>query len=513
MLRTLFGLTGAVLLSTAWCPSATGRQTATPMQPHPLVIHTDSVRYTMAGGIGASWHAIQAELPAYSHETYAWPSRDIAPRGSAVGGNPPLEFKEAWDDLFREADWLGMDWIRVEVSRRMYEPERRTFDWENDEMRTLYRILDWCRERRVDVFLTEMWGAVEWNAFPDVHPLMSAPKSVEDFAYGLGELVEHLTVRRGYDTIRWLVVANEPGYDWAWWIGPDGHQHSITPALAAVRTELDRRGIAVQLSGPDWTNPPAPTSPDVPQALDFIPWLGAFDIHSYDAPDAELEDVWKAWVALGRLHNKPVFLSEMGNMALGWRGADPGPRSFAAALSNAEKVLRGLRAGLHAFNRWSFVNRGDLDGQWQLVRTFDIESQSYLPRVVREPIAGPAFGILTRYVKKHSDVLLVDGLDDLPEGCFLGAVRGPDGGITVLAANLSDTILPLALKQSGGEAGVGAFYRYRVTEPVTPDAALKLVPERIEGWTGEGWLVEELPPRSITALSQVRLGPEDPGVR
>jgi hypothetical protein len=446
MLRPLIGLTVVVLASTLWSPSVQGRQTAPSMQPHSLVIHTDSVRYTMAGGIGASWHAIQADLPAYSQETYAWPSREIAPRGSAVGGNPPLEFEQAWEDLLREADWLGMDWIRVEVSRRMYEPERRMFDWENDEMRTLYRILDWCRDRRVDVFLTEMWGAVEWNAFPDVHPLMSAPRSVDDFAFGLGELAEHLMMRRGYDTIRWLVIANEPGYDWAWWIGPEGHRHSITPALAAVRAELDRRGLPLPLSGPDWTNPPVPTSPDVPQALDFLPFLGAYDIHSYDAPDDELEAVWKAWVALGHQHGKPVFLSEMGNIALGWRGADPGPRSFAGALSNAEKVLRGLRAGLHAFNRWSFVNRGDLDGQWQLVRTFDIDSQSYLPRVTREPVAGPGFGILTRYVRKHSDVLLVDGLNELPGGTFVGAVRSPDGRITILAANLNETSVSISLK-------------------------------------------------------------------
>lgn len=430
-----------------------------------------------------------------------------------MGGNPPLDFEAAWTDLFREADWLGMDWVRVEVSRRMYEPDRRVFDWENAEMQTLYRILDWCTSRGVDVFLTEMWGAVEWNAFPDIHPLMSAPRSVDDFAFGLGELVEHLTARKGFDTIRWLVIANEPGYDWAWWIGPEGFRHSITPALAAVRAELDRRGIAIPLSGPDWTNPPVPSSPDVPGDVDFLPWLGAYDIHSYDAPNDELERVWSEWAALGARDGKPVFLSEMGNMALGWGKDDPGPKTFSAALSNAEKVLRGLRAGLHAFNRWSFVNRGDLDGQWQLVRTFDIAAQAYLPRVSREPVAGPGYGILTRYVRKHSDVLPIDGLDRLPPGCFVGGLRGPDGRITLLAANLTDSTVSLPLLLAGEGNEEGAYFRYRVSQPEGRDVDVRLEPERVDGLAAAAPHLEQLPPRSITALSQHRLGPDEPGVR
>ena len=37
--------------------------------------------------------------------------------------------------------WLGLDWLRVEMDRRMYEPQKGQFDWDNEEMRTLYRSL------------------------------------------------------------------------------------------------------------------------------------------------------------------------------------------------------------------------------------------------------------------------------------------------------------------------------------------------------------------------------------
>jgi len=49
-----------------------------------------------------------------------------------------------------------MNWIRVEFSQRMYEPTRNQFDFDNEEMQALYRILDFCQENNVDVFLTQM---------------------------------------------------------------------------------------------------------------------------------------------------------------------------------------------------------------------------------------------------------------------------------------------------------------------------------------------------------------------
>jgi hypothetical protein len=37
--------------------------------------------------------------------------------------------------------------VHVELEQRMYEPERNRFDWDNPEMRILYRQLDWCQRR------------------------------------------------------------------------------------------------------------------------------------------------------------------------------------------------------------------------------------------------------------------------------------------------------------------------------------------------------------------------------
>ena len=119
----------------------------------------------MAGGIGASWHAISEDSIDESPE-YKWALRYKNSRGSAWGGNPPVTDTGAWEQIYKHASWLGLSWIRVELSARMYEPERNKFNWDNEEMAALYKILDWAEANNADVFLQQMWSNVKWNSYP-----------------------------------------------------------------------------------------------------------------------------------------------------------------------------------------------------------------------------------------------------------------------------------------------------------------------------------------------------------
>ena len=114
-----------------------------------VVVDAASVVNTMRGGIGASWHAIEKPISTKFDPIFGLHDHG----GSGWGANPPAEDDNAWGVLYRHAQWLGMDWIRVELEQRMYEPERRRFDWDNPEMRILYRILD-CDDvlfNRIDI--------------------------------------------------------------------------------------------------------------------------------------------------------------------------------------------------------------------------------------------------------------------------------------------------------------------------------------------------------------------------
>lgn len=468
-----------------------------------ITINRDTVKYQMSGGIGASWHAI-SEAKIDESEEYEWALRYTNSRGSAWGGNPPVSDTVAWKQIYDHASWLGLNWIRVELSARMYEPERNQFDWDNEEMQALYKILDWCEENNTDVFLQQMWSNVKWNSYPGVQPLLSAPKSIDDFATGLSTLVSYLLDQKKYTCLKWLCLTNEPpGGNWgSWWsTGPD--DAPLKPALKAVREALDAKGIKLPISGPDWT--------DLPEfdaaKIDFDEYIGAYDIHSYHGLNSQQQDTLAQWTNWAKEKNKPMFLSEIGNMNLGWKDSHPGPKTFEAALSNMESILRGMEVGVHAFNRWSFTNRGDLDGQWQLIRTWDIEKKEYLKNVVPEPTAYFGYGIITRFNAKNSTVVetKLSSLSDV----LCQTHESPSGKLTSYILNKGESELLVNVKINGNSTN--KLFLYQLTKPALALENFKLNPINSYAKGGKNITVK-LPPKSISVLSEFNLSDNDSGI-
>ncbi len=473
--------------------------------PLEFTIHLNQVTRTMAGGFGASWHAIGPEVFWYS-DLHGRVNRWA--RGSAFGANPPLNYTNAWKDILRHARWLGMDFIRVEIDMRMYEPQREQFSWDNNDMLTLCRILDYCQSNKVDVFLTQMWQDVSWNAYPRVSRLQSAPRSVEDFAHGLGALCEHLVKEKSYTCIRWLCLANEPGVDVAWWNGPGNKPLSLMPAVHAVRAELDRRGLAsVRISGPDCHLDMDPK--------DFFelndPAIAAHDAHHYGGV-LSYEKYQQLWAERAHAGGVPFFQTEFGTSV----GDNPqdnpnsaAPRSYASQLENARKIMLGLKYGIDGFNRWSFLNRGDLDGQWQLLRTWDTNQWEYFPRVVPETVPYYAFGIFSRFTAKYSQLLGCTGGNS---NVLCAALRSPRGALTVFVLNVSPKRQKLHLVFQDLSSSC-ELNKYQVTEAALKNSRYRMEP--LGNFTlrsPEPVISEMLPPRSITAYTTYHLTYSDNGV-
>ena len=477
---------------------------------------------TLRGGIGASWHAIEAEIPTgVNHPVVAGPAHG----GSAWGGNPPAEDHARWRQIEHHADWLGLDFIRVEIEQRMWQPERDQFTPDTPEMRILYRILDWCEQRRADVFLQVMWGNVDWNAFPEfrgnaVTRVHSGPQSMEAFADGLAALMKYLTRTKRYSCIRWLCINNEPGAEWSWWQRPPNQPMAIRDGLAAVRLALDREGIQVPLSGPDWTDLPELK----PEKIDFDEFIGAYDLHSYYArfdwaktegyPLADAEKRLAAWRKWANARSKPLFLAELGTMVYGWRDSSPGPATFEAAIKDAELVMRGLNAGVEGFNRWSFVNRGDLDGQWQMISTWDSTNKALLKTITPFPNGYFVYGLISRLTAKHSTLVATERtggeLEGLPR-VFTGALLSPKGHSTWIVVNDA----PRAWNGEFRLAGLGGakLYKYQVSSAVRDQPTLKMQPLRVPRLRSEpGNFHDSLPAMSLTVLSTFKLGANERGV-
>jgi hypothetical protein len=470
----------------------------------------------MRGGFGASWHAIEEPMPVEGDRSHG---------GSAWGAHPPANDTARWKQIYRHADWLGLDFVRVEVEQRMYQPARDRFTWDTPEMKILYRILDWCERRGADVFLQQMWGNVDWNAFPEflgdpIKRLHSGPLSMDDYGNGIAALVKHLTRTKRYTCIKWICINNEPRYDWSWWQKPPNDPMSLRDGLAATRRALDREGITIPLSGPDWTDLPELK----PEEIDFDEFIGAYDLHSYYArfdwggkegyPMTQAEQRLKDWRRWATSRNKPLFLSEVGTMVFGWRTNHPGPSTWDAAIKDAELVVRALNLGVEGFNRWSFVNRGDLDGVWQMIDTWDPQTQQLLQSVTPRPNAYFVYGLISRLTAKHSSVLAcgtrggqIDGMNRV----FATALKSPKGNLTWMLVNDAPRAWSAELKLAG--AAAGKLHKYQVTPAQRDQPGLEINPvSQLKLTAGAGTFTETLPPSSLTIYSSYRLKHSDRGV-
>ncbi len=476
--------------------------TSAAQNPDVIDIHIDAskVVHQMKGGIGASWHALIHDIP-MNNEKYDYPVRMINPRGSAFGGNPPLSDTSAWQQLFRHAEWLGLNFIRVELSQRMYEPERLEFDWDNEEMQALYRILDWCEENNVDVFLQQMWANVSWNAFPGVHPLLSSPKSMDDFTHGIATLLKYLTETRNYTCIKYFCMINEPpGGPWGYWWNSGSHVGpAVTEGWEKLHQAFNEQNIKVPISGPDWVSLP----PVEKEKLDFEVYFGAFDIHSYFGiyPEEDKVNIIKDWVKFAKEKNKPFFITELGNMSLGWGTSDPGPKSFKAALSNASDVALGMNLGVDGFNRWSFTNRGDLDGQWQLVYTFDRENKQYVKEITPEPEAYYGFAFLTRFMGKYANVLALN-FEDTPQGLIASAFQNQDNSLGILIVNNNEENVLINVNLANFPKT--PFYHYQADEAQVKQEGFRLSAKT--DFKNQQKLTNlELQPKSIHMITTLKL--------
>jgi hypothetical protein len=520
---------GAALVLIAVCATAFAAQTSA--EPRTSVPQADLVSITvdganvvnvLRGGLGASWHAMETLIPyGVKHPVFTSHSHG----GSGWGAYPPAEDEQAWQQIYRHADWLGLDWNRVEVEQRIYEPERDVFTFDSPEMRILYRILDWHQQRGAEVFFQQMWCNVPWLAYPEfrddpVERVHSAPVDLDAFADGLATLMEHLIKKRGYTCIKWLCITNEPGAGFSWWQAPPNQPLAIGPGLAAVRKALDQRGLTLPLSGPDTTTGfPA----EAPGDIDYLDLLGAYDFHDYGADfdfrtkghiAAQVRNAAR-WAALAHGAGKPLFLSEFGTMAYGWLPDKPGPGSPPSVLAGSELVVRLANVGVDGFNRWSFLNRGDLDGQWQLVDSWDPQAKKLLTDFPPHPNSYFCLGLLSRFTAKHSAILAsqVDGGRIAEwQRVFAAAFRSPAEDLTLALVNDAPTEFPVKLTVQALPKPQ-RFYRYRYGEAqhnradatVNPEAEFSLTLEAAE-------MKDTLPATSLTIYSTYKLEHDAPGV-
>ena len=480
------------------------------------------VTHQMLSGVGASWHSILH--PPVSHG------------GSAFGGSPPVtpQHEKLWASLESEAEWLGLKFIRAEMEWRQWQPERGRFTWDSPEMKILDRILSWAQRHGSDVMLQSMWLNVEWLAFPDYRSdpaltQVSAPADLDAFAEGWVTLLRELIGKRGYTCIRWICLVNEPNFYW-WLVPPDTgdtqnrirQTRYLAKALRKVRAAVRAAKLPVGILGPDFTDLP------VMEKLSDEPWwphVDDVDFHSYcscfdwedprtlPAPGAyrlgeRLSLTLDKYRAETRAAGKGLFLTEFGTQTYGYKADDPAPGSFKASLKDTELLIRGLNLGVDGFNHWSFANRGDMDGQWQFVDTWNRQWKHWMEAALPHRDAYYVLGLATRHIPHQAKVLASAVQGGVIQGCrrvWTVAVRSPkDASLTVLIVNDAEQLWTTRLELTGVDKNL-AMLSSTAAAPIEKILRYKTVPVR--GRAAE--LI--LQPFSLTLLTDTPIAANAPG--
>jgi hypothetical protein len=501
---------------------STAAAEASPAGAPVTITVSNRVTHQMLSGVGASWHSIIQ--PPVSHG------------GSAFGGSPPVrpQHERLWTSLEKQAEWLGLKFIRAEMDWRQWQPERGRLTWDSPEFKILDRILSWAQRHGSDVMLQCMWPNVEWLAFPEYRsdPAMvhvSAPADLTAFANGWVALLRELRERRGYTCIRWVNLVNEPNFFW-WLIPPDtgGQQDRakqcryLSEAMRKVRAALQQADLPVKLMGPDFTDLP------VFEKLSAEPWFAEVDdvdFHSYcscfDWEDPKtlpanwaykmgerLNQTLVKYRAETRAAGKGLFLTEAGTQTYGFKADDPAPGSFKASLKDTQLLIRSLNLGIDGFNHWSFVNRGDQDGQWQLVDTWDRQWKQWLDMAIPHRDSYYVLGLATRHMPHRARVLATEVVGGAAQGCqrvWAAAVRSPkDASLTVLIVN--DAVQPWATRLK-----VAKLANSLAMLSSTAGASLERILNYKNVSIREGVAEFTLPPFSLVIISDTPLPGDTPG--
>lgn len=477
--------------------------------------------HQMASGVGASWHSIL--------------NAPVGHGGSAFGGQPPIlpQHEPLWQSIESYADYLRLRFIRLEFEWRQFEPQRGEYTWDSAEMKVLDRICAWAERNDADVMLQQQWGGVAWNSFSQFSgdPAMetySAPADLDAFADGWMKLLDELYVRKGYRCIKWINPINEPGR-W-WWHVPESYRilleegygpkaqrlqlDYLAQACAVLRGRLRAEHPEIRLMGPDETDLPVYSS------LAAEPWFAHvddIDFHSYNSV-FDHESLPKPWYyhigdrvdGLVRRYcqeahhtGKGLYLTEVGSMVYGYGSDVFAPGCELSALKDTEMLIRSLSCGIDGFSRWSFTNRGDIDGQWQLIDTWSIENKYWLKEAKPHRPAFDLPGRAMRHVPKCAQIIPVAVTGGKLQGephqrvWAVGLRDAATAQRRILIVNNSEDPFEftLDLSEAGASVPAPAIKEWRMLDPWSERSA------QLDGaGAGRARVCGVLPPLQLTIL-------------
>ncbi|CAM3377498.1 cellulase family glycosylhydrolase [Flavobacterium chungbukense] len=242
-----------------------------------------------------------------------------------------------WGKLMTEEKWQlvfdRVSFIKPKIARVMDQANWRylkgfdasgnpIIDFESDQMRALYKLLDYCEKNKIAVILGE-WG--QPYKVHDTHLKLqnsftgaNDPKWIELIVKNLN----HLIKVKKYSCIKYYNLVNEPNGDWA---TTDGDFEQWKEGIQLLHKAIKKAGLDKHISiiGPDATSFNNPKSKYKgldwarQTALQIPDLVSAYDVHDYPSKESirsgEFQKTFSELVRFtDSVHKKPFILGELG---------------------------------------------------------------------------------------------------------------------------------------------------------------------------------------------------------
>jgi hypothetical protein len=289
---------------------------------------------------------------------------------------------------------------RIFVPWETWNPsiDYKTYTWESDEMRSLYKILEFYQKMGTKVILV----TVDW--------LKDSPwKNVEASAQAVLELLEYLIKNKGYSCIQFWTLTNEPELTYGWLRKMPFENYVRIHQL--VKKGLKERGLPIKIIASDevesqeWFERSVQSLKEVADIFSSHVYFYPQQIHLISNFFRERLNIIKKISSVKK--DVPFFLGEFG-----FRGSNFGARTnnliddYEYGLYVANLAIEVLNSGVDAASLWSLhqirlIDEIDTEGgKIMRIGLWAFKDEDWRPF----PIFY-LYRLFTRYIRPGSSVL------------------------------------------------------------------------------------------------------------
>jgi len=443
----------------------------------------------------------------------------------------------AWEKCFQRLDFMRVPIVRLMTRSYTYcdgfdAQGQPIYQWGNNRMKKMCRLLDYCQAHGVKVILGEWDHPSSQQDRPDLADdrLQQYHMDENDPRWHriIGDLVEYLRTERHYTCIVYYNLLNEPNSN------SSGHIpfEKWKTAITALNAEFAKRGLAkdVKIIGPDvcflprdgfWVNLSVQQCPKE---------IGAYDFHYY-APVAEVESDYLekyCWLHQDYINRfdpkgkaKPFFMGEAGltgGPVQPQGGSDSQPHIYEHnyGVWMADYNVQCARAGMAGTIAWDLddamhINK-DKDTHWPDVTRTLFKKWGFWNSLANE-IGHPedlnlrpwyyTWSLMSRSFPPGCRTLKTS--ETLVPGLRTLAARTADGNFSLALVNDADLPRELRVAMPGGQKIAHLQrYNYFPDDRLADKDGFPLPKEVLTDADLPGGLNVSLPARSVVIFTSVK---------